>query len=113
MANLTEYLTTKYNRMVGEITKDLSDQLDRVVELGNMIRALKNSDMPVNGGPLTLDRIQVMEDGNFRILPMPPAPADTCTEEVSKEFGKKNGKKDESEAAGAVSEAVGAVSDAT
>ena len=97
MANLTEYLTTKYNRMVGEITKDLSDQLDRVAELGNMIRALKNSDMPVNGGSLTLDRIQVMEDGNFRILPLSPVPADTCIEEVSKEFGKKNGKKENKE----------------
>ena len=98
MANLTEYLTTKYNRMVGEITKDLSDQLDKVTELGNMIRSLKNPDMLVNGGPLTLDRIQVMEDGNFRILPVPPVPADTCIEEVSKEFGKKNGKKDGKEA---------------
>ena len=97
MANLIDYLTTKYNRMVGEITKDLSDQLDKIVEQGNMIRALKNPDIPFNGGPLTLDRIQVMEDGNFRILPMPPAPADTCIEEVSKEFGKKNGKKENKE----------------
>ena len=102
MANLTEYLTIKYNRMIGEITKDLSDQLDKVAELGDMIRALKNPDMIFNGGPLTLDRIQVMEDKNFRILPIPPVPADTCIEEVSKEFGKKNGKKDDKEIENAV-----------
>ena len=97
MANLIDYLTTKYNRMIGEISKDLSDQLDKVAELGDMIRALKNPDMIFNGGPLTLDRIQVMENGDFRILPMPPVPADTCIEEVSKEFGKKNGKKESKE----------------
>jgi hypothetical protein len=78
MANLTEYLTEKHTRMIMEITKDLSDQLDKVANLQNIFRALKNPDILVDLGPLTLDRIQVMEDGNLRVLPMPPAPVDTC-----------------------------------
>lgn len=102
MANLIDYLTTKYNRMIGEITKDLSDQLDKVAELGDMVRGLKNPDMLFQGGPLTLDRIQVMEDKNFRILPIPPVPADTCIQEVSQEAAGKNGKKEDKEAEEAV-----------
>ena len=94
MANLTEYLTAKYTKMITEISADLGAQVDKVADLQNMIRALKNPDLLLNGGALTLDRIQIMEDGNFRILPMPPVPADTCIEEVSKKFGK-NGKRTE------------------
>ena len=97
MADMTVYITEKYNRMFAEITKDLGTQLDKATDLQNMLRALLLPDMIFNGGPLTLDRIQVMENGDFRILPMPPVPADTCIEEVSKEFGKKNGKKDHKE----------------
>ena len=100
MANLTEYLTAKYSKMITEISADLSAQLDRATEFQTMIQALKNSDIPFNGGPLTLDRIQVMEDGGIRIKPMPPVPVpptpDTCIAEVSKDFAK-NGKKDNKE----------------
>jgi hypothetical protein len=100
MANLTEYLTAKYTKMITEISADLGAQVDKVADLQNMIRALKNPDVLLNGGALTLDRIQIMEDGNFRILPMPPVPVpptpDTCIAEVSKDFAK-NGKKDNKE----------------
>jgi hypothetical protein len=95
MANLTEYLTAKYTKMITEISADLAAQVDKVADLQNMIRALKNPDVLLNGGVLTLDRIQIMEDGNFRILPMPPVPVpptpDTCIEETTRDFGK-NGK---------------------
>ena len=94
MANLSEYLTAKYTKLITEISKDLEAQVDKVADLQNMIRALKNPDMLLNGGPFTLDRIQIMEDGSIRPLPMPPVPADTCIEEVSKDFGQKNGKKE-------------------
>ena len=91
MANLTEYLTSKYTKMIGEISTDLGSQVDKVTELQNIFRALKNSDILVDGMPLTLDRLQIMEDGTHRILP--PPPADTCQLEVSKTFAKaKNGK---------------------
>ena len=93
MANLTEYLTAKYTKMIAEISADLGSQVDRLTEVQNILRALKNPDMLVDGMPLTLDRLQVMEDGSHRILP--PPPADTCQLEVSKTFDKaKNGTKE-------------------
>jgi hypothetical protein len=47
--------------------------------------------MTVDGMSLTLDMIQIMENGDIRILPPPPAPAitETCIQEP-----KSNGKKD-------------------
>ena len=94
MANLTEYLTAKYTKIITEMSADLGAQLDRATEFQTMIQALKNHDIMFNGGPLTLDRIQVMEDGGIRIKPMPPVSEDTCIEEISKEFWK-NGKRTE------------------
>jgi len=46
-----------------------------------------------DGASLTLDRIQIMETGDIRILPPPPAPAitETCVKAPEPE---KNGKKD-------------------
>ena len=88
MANLTEYLTTKYTKMIAEISADLGSQIDRLTEVQNVLRALKNLNILVDGMPLTLDRLQVMEDGSHRILP--PPPADTCQLEVSKTFSKKS-----------------------
>jgi hypothetical protein len=46
-----------------------------------------------NGASLTLDRIQVMENGDIKDLPPPPEM--TCVEEVTKDFVKRNGKKTE------------------
>ena len=107
MANLTEYLTTKFNKMVMEVANDLGGQVDKVSEIQNILRALKNPDILVDGSPLTLDRLQIMEDGTHRILP--PPPADTCQLEVTKSFGKSNGKKVET----AVAETVEVTTDAT
>ena len=92
MANLTPYLTEKYTKMIAEITADLGKTADDLANVQNIIRALKNPDMIVNGFPnLTLDRVQVMETGEIRVIPPPPAPGpDTCSPE-------KNGKKTEKE----------------
>ena len=87
MADLTQYLTQKYTRMIEEISTDLGKTADDLANLQNIIRALKNPDITVSGGPLTLDRLQVMENGDIRIMPPPPTPA---TE-------KSNGKKDAKE----------------
>ena len=91
MADLTQYLTAKYNKMVAEVAADLGKTADEVANLQNIIKALKNPDMLVNGVSLTLDMVQVMENGDIRILPPPPAPAitETCVKEPEK-----NGKKD-------------------
>ena len=92
MANLTPYLTEKYTKMITEITADLGMTADDLAYAQNIVRALKNPDMIVNGFPnLTLDRVQVMETGEIRVIPPPPAPGpDTCSPD-------KNGKKTEKE----------------
>ena len=90
MADLTQYLTAKYNKMIGEISTDLGKVSDDLRNTQNLIRALKNPDALVDGAPLTVDRLQIMENGDIRILPPPPAPAIT---EVCVQEPKSNGKK--------------------
>ena len=94
MANLTPYLTEKYTKMIAEITADLGKTADDLANAQNIIKALKNPDMMINGVSLTLDMVQVMENGDIRILPPPPAPAitETCVKAPEPE---KNGKKPE------------------
>ena len=95
MANLTPYLTEKYTKMIAEITADLGKTADDLANAQNIIRALKNPDMMVNGGSVTMDRIQVMETGDIRLLPPTPAPiTETCVKAPEPE---KNGKKDSKE----------------
>ena len=94
MADLSQYLTQKYTKMIAEITADLGKTADDYARVQNIIRALKNPDLMVDGASLTLDMVQVMENGDIRILPPPPAPAitETCVQEP-----KSNGKKDAKE----------------
>ena len=96
MADLTQYLTQKYTKMIGEMTADLSNLSDELVAVKDILRALKNPDLWLGGGEITLDRVQIMENGDIRILPPPPAPAitETCVKEPEK-----NGKKDVKELA--------------
>ena len=97
MADLTQYLTQKYTKMVAEISADLGKPADDLANAQNIIRALKNPDMMVNGVSLTLDMVQVMENGDIRLLPPPPAPiTETCVQAPEPE---KNGKKPEKELA--------------
>ena len=93
MANLTEYLTAKFTKMIGEITADLGKTADDLANAQNIIKALKNPDMMVNGTSLTLDMVQVMENGDIRLLPPVPTPiTDTCVKAPEQ-----NGKKDAKE----------------
>ena len=93
MADLTQYLTQKYTKMVAEISADLGKTADDLANAQNIIRALKNPDMMVNGASLTLDMVQIMENGDIRLLPPPPTPiTETCVQEP-----KSNGKKPEKE----------------
>jgi hypothetical protein len=94
MADLTQYLTQKYTKMIGEISIDLGKMADESENLKSIVRALKNPDLTMNGVSLTLDMVQVMENGDIRILPPPPAPPIT---EVCVEEPKSNGKKDSAE----------------
>ena len=94
MADLTQYLTTKYTKMIAEITADLGKTADDLANAQNIIKALKNPDMMINGASLTLDMVQVRENGDIRLLPPPPAPAIT---ETCVQAPEKNGKKDSKE----------------
>ena len=96
MADLTQYLTAKYNKIIGEISTDLGKVSDDLANTQNIIKALKNPDMLINGMSLTLDMVQIMENGDIRILPPPPVPAIT---EVCVQEPKSNGKKDSKELA--------------
>jgi hypothetical protein len=91
MADLTQYLTQKYTKMIAEITADLGKTADDLANAQNIIKALKNPDMMVNGASLSLDMVQVMENGDIRLLPPPPAPAIT---ETCVKAPEQNGKKD-------------------
>ena len=99
MADLTQYMTQKFTKMIAEITADLGKTADDLANAQNIIRALKNPDMMINGMSLTLDMVQVMENGDIRLLPPPPAPAitDTCVKAPYEVSGvpEKNGKKPE------------------
>lgn len=79
----------KQSECILELGKELGDVSDQLASVQNVLRALKNPDMLMDGAPLTLDRIQVMENGEIRKIPPPPEM--TCIEEVTREFGK-NGK---------------------
>ena len=92
MADLTQYLTAKYNKMVAEITSDLGKVSDDLRNTQNLLRALKNPDALVDGALLTVDRLQIMENGDIRVI-LPPTPiTETCVKEPEK-----NGKKDSKE----------------
>ena len=92
MANMGPYLAEKYTKMIEAITSDLGNTADKLTYAQNVLRALKNPDMLVDGRSLTLDMVQIMEDGTIRILPPPPEM--TCIEEITSKFGK-NGNKAE------------------
>ena len=78
---------------IKELGKALGEISSKQAFAENIIRGLKNPDMIMGGGPVTQDRIQIMETGEIRLQPPKPVPLDTCVEEISKEFGK-NGKKE-------------------
>jgi hypothetical protein len=94
MADLTPYMTQKFTTMISEITADLGKTADDLANAQNIIKALKNPDMMINGMSLTLDMVQVMENGDIRILPPPPTPAIT---ETCVKAPEQNGKKDAKE----------------
>ena len=91
MADLTQYMTQKFTKLIAEITADLGKTADDLANAQNIIKALKNPDMLMNGTSLTLDMVQIMENGDIRLLPPPPAPAIT---ETCVKAPEQNGKKD-------------------
>jgi len=99
MANLRgrihalEKKIAKQDEVILELGDELGDTADNLANAQNMVRALKNPDMLIDGDSLTLDRIQVMETGDIRIIKPTPAPiTETCVKAPEPE---KNGKKPE------------------
>ena len=79
---------------IKELGRNLGELSGKQALADNIIRGLKNPDIIVHGGSVTMDRIQVMETGEIRLL-QPPTPApitETCVKEPEK-----NGKKPEKE----------------
>ena len=101
MANLRgrihalEKKIAKQDAVILELGDELGDTADNLANAQNMVRGLKNPDMMVNGASLTLDMVQIMENGDIRLLPPPPTPiTETCVKAPEPE---KNGKKPEKE----------------
>jgi len=84
-------LIAKQSECILELGKELGEVSAQLANNQNILRALKNPDILVDGAPFTLDRMQVMENGEIRKIQPPPEM--TCTEEVTREFGK-NGKEE-------------------
>ena len=86
----------KLDEVIEELGSDIGETYRILAEAQNIIRALKNPDMIVNGSPnLTLDMVQIMENGDIRLLPPTPTPiTETCVKAPEPE---KNGKKDSKE----------------
>ena len=86
----------KQDEVIEELGGELGVTAGALADAQNIIRAMKNPDMLVAGAPMTLDRVQVMESGDIRVLPPPPAPViETCVVAPEPE---KNGTKPEQEA---------------
>tara|TARA_Y100000310_G_scaffold231453_1_gene234009 strand:- start:200 stop:526 length:327 start_codon:yes stop_codon:yes gene_type:complete len=81
--------------VIEELGSELGDTANNLAEAQNVIRGLKNPDIIINGGSVTMDRIQIMETGDIRLLPPTPAPiTETCVQAPEPD---KNGKKPEKE----------------
>ena len=94
-----EFALEVENKQLREAIKELGRNIGEVsikqAFAENIVRGLKNPDMPVHGGSVTMERVQVMETGEIRLLPPVPAPiTETCVKAPEPE---KNGKKDSKE----------------
>ena len=86
---------TKQDEVIEELGGELGITAGDFADAQNIIRGLKNPDILIAGASMTLDRIQVMESGDIRVLPPPPTPViETC---VGTPEPEKNGVKPEKE----------------
>ena len=98
MANTGEEFALEVeNKHLREAIKELGRNIGEVsikqAFAENIVRGLKNPDMLVNGGSVTMGRVQIMETGEIRLQPPKPTPiTETCVKEPEK-----NGKKDSKE----------------
>ena len=88
--------------IIGRNSMWWANEVDRleaqIVSLRNDISTYNQVLAGLKDGELTWDSVQVLESGQLRVMPPPPKPAPeppVCDEEITKEFGKGNGKKSE------------------
>ena len=87
-----------------------SNEVDRleaqIASLRNDIGTYNQVIASLKSGELPWERVQIMETGQLKILEPAPTVPDTCVEEITKEIGRRNGKKDDKEIETAVDELV-------
>ena len=92
----TEHALIVVNKHLMNAAMELGGDLDTVSKqqafAENIVRGLKNPDMSMNGGEVTMERVQVMETGEIRLKPPTPPITETCVQAPEK-----NGKKPEKE----------------
>ena len=76
-----------------ELGKTIGELSAKQAFAENIVRGLKNPDIIMNGGPVTVDRIQVMETGEIRLKNTEPVSLEICDKEASKRSN--NGQKKE------------------
>ena len=92
MAAEADYMADMLLTNLKKVTADLFETNKQLVYAQNVLRALRNPNMLVEGGEMTVERIQALEDGNVTILPPWPiipkpaetSPIDSCVQEPSK-----------------------------
>ena len=93
-----EFALEVENKHLREAIKELGRNIGEVsikqAFAENIVRGLKNPDLSMNGGSVTMERVQVMETGEIRLLPPMPPITETCVQAPEPE---KNGKKPEKE----------------
>ena len=100
MANTgTEHALIVVNKHLMNAAMELGGDLDTISKqqavAENIVRGLKNPDMSMNGGEVTMERVQVMETGEIRLKTPTPTPiTEPCVKAPEPE---KNGKKPEKE----------------
>ena len=71
------------------------DRLEAVVaSLRNDLATYNQVIEALRSGELPWERVQIMETGQLKVHQPPQPVPDTCVEEVTKDFVKRNGKKD-------------------
>ena len=77
-----------WSNEVDRLEAQISSLRNDLVTYNQVIEALRSGELP-------WERVQVMETGQLKVLePAPPIP-DTCAEDVTRDFVKRNGKKTE------------------
>ena len=84
-----EFALEVENKHLREAIKELGRNIGEVsikqAFAENIVRGLKNPDLIINNGPVTMERVQIMETGEIRLQPPIPAPiTDRCVKEPQK-----------------------------